>query len=311
MNYANLYATLDDFQAWLTMRGQPAMTADAGDDAVMTGILNKVSRWIEEDKQTARTFYPRYETRTYDVPQMHKQYFWVGNSYFPSKFTGQLEDLDLRLDDDLLTALTVTNGDGVVLSAVSPLPYILLPHNNTPKDVVSIIGSKTNYYWKPDTDGNWRDVISIAGLWGYRTRYSQRAWSLVGTLGAAITDTTGLSFTMSAGHTVTRNQILQIDTEIFNVASVAINTVTVNQRGDNGSTAATHLNGASVYAWNPEEELQDTVLQIAQRVYSERSGQASAGQVQVTGAGVVIRPSSVPDDAMATIESLRRTVVWS
>ncbi len=310
MIYPNIYATLAEFQAWMTMQGQPAMAADSSDDSVKLSILNKVSRWIEEDKQTARLFYPRYETRLYDVPQMHKQYYWVGNSYFPTNFTGQLEDLDLRLDDDFLEINTVTNGDGTVLSAISPVPYLILPNNTYPKDTISIILSESSSYWVADANGNWRSVISVSGVLGYRKFYSQRGWSLGGTLGAAISDTTTLAFTMTAGHSLLPYQIVKIDSELYNIATVATNTITPLQRGDNGSTAATHLNGANVYIWNVQDEIKDAVLQVAQRVYSERSGQASAGQVQVTASGIVIRPSIVPDDVQSTIDNFRRTVVW-
>lgn len=312
MNYSNLYATLSEFQSWITMRGQPAMTADAGDDGVILSILNKVSRWIEEDKQTARYFYPRYETRYFDVPFMKNQYYWVGNNYYPTNFTGQIENLDLILDEDLLEAITVTNGDATVLSSIVPVPYQIMPLNTYPKDKISITqyqNATTSYYWIGDSSGNWRGVISVYGLWGFRRNYAQRGWVLGGTLGAAITDTTGLSATLTAGHSLSSYQILKIDTEIVQ-GTISTNTLTINQRGDNGSTAATHLNGANIYYWSVQDEMKDNVLQIAQRVYSERSGQASAGQLQVTASGVVIRPSVVPDDVQSSIESFRRTLVW-
>lgn len=68
-----------------------------------------------------------------------------------------------------------------------------------------------------------------------------------GTLAAAVTDTTGTSITVasSTGFPATPF-IISIDTEAFLVGTVAGTTWTVT-RGYEGSTAATHLNGAAIY----------------------------------------------------------------
>lgn len=67
------------------------------------------------------------------------------------------------------------------------------------------------------------------------------------TLAAAITDTTGTSITVTseAGFPATPF-IVSIDTEAFLVGTVAETTWTVT-RGYEGSTTATHLNGAAIY----------------------------------------------------------------
>ena len=67
------------------------------------------------------------------------------------------------------------------------------------------------------------------------------------TLGAAITDTSGTSVTVasSTGFPATPF-IVSIDTECLLVTNVSGTTWTVT-RGYEGSTAATHLNGAAVY----------------------------------------------------------------
>ena len=52
-------------------------------------------------------------------------------------------------------------------------------------------------------------------------------------------------------------------------------------------------------------DVKDATLAIAQNLNSTRSGQASSGQVSVTAAGVVIRPSDVPEFAQRIIMHYR------
>jgi len=63
------------------------------DDETLNDIITRASRLF--DKLTRRTYYARTETRYYGVPDTR----------------------ELALDDDLLTITTLTNGDGVVLTA--------------------------------------------------------------------------------------------------------------------------------------------------------------------------------------------------
>jgi hypothetical protein len=260
----NLYATLAEYKAYRVSRGQSAST-DTIDDGVIVDLLEKASRYIDE--QTTRQFYPTIETHLYNIPS----------------------DSCLWLDQDLLSVITLTNGDAV---AITSTDYSLLSPNVTPhyaiklKDISSVA-------WSANSDGSSEQVISVAAWWGYRKQFAQRAWLSVGTLGAAITDTTTLAFTMTAGHTVVVGQILKIDNEIYNVTTVSSNTVTPIVRGDNGSTAATHLNGASVYRWVAEAK-QETI-ELAVSAYERRFGKATGESATITAAGVVLQPRDVPE----------------
>ena len=319
----NLYATLADYRSHTTPRGQE-WSPDAPDDALVLQILDEVARGI--DTETHRTFYPRYEKRYYDVPVF------------------QNSPRNLFLDDDLLEAVTVTNGD---TNVVSPTVYNLKPKNYSPHYAIQIIGPSA-IFWIFNGIGSIEKVISVEGWWGFHNKYEQRGWSLVGTLSAAITDITSLNFTLTAGHSLTPDKIIKIDTEIMNVSNLsalsilsstnaspieitttsahglsngaqvvidshALNTnangtwvitwvsttkftlvgsvgnaaggntgtvssstlagtFTVNQRGDNGSAAATHLISAPVYVWNVQPEIRNIALQRAERVYESLKG---------------------------------------
>jgi len=277
MSTINAYATLSDFIHWLATRGLAGTVGvDTADDAVIESLLVAASRYADGE----RTFYPRIETRYYDLP----------------------DSVNLMLDDDLLDLTTLTNGEGTAIVASN---YLCEPYNSPPYYKVKLRDTST-VNWLSSAAGSVQRVISVLGWWGYRELFSQRAWLSGGTLGAAITDTTTLAFTMTAGHSLVAGQIIKIESEIYNVASVSTNTITPIKRGDNGSTAATHANGTVVYVWQPMEDIKSAVLQIVGNMYANRSGQSSSGRITVTAAGVVIRPEDVPPMAAATINRYRR-----
>ena len=277
----NPYCTLQDAKDWGTGRGQ-AMGADGIDDGIIEDIIEGVSRYFDE--YTGRTFYPRYETRRFTVPH------------------GQNDNSILFVDDDLLEVVTITNGDATSLASTE---YYLKPHNFSPAYALQMIET-SNYNWEPTSAGAYTNAIQIAAWWGFHNRYSQRAWTSGGTLGAAMADTTTASATLTAGHSIRAGDIVKIGTEIFNVSAVTATTATFNQRGDNGSTAATHLISTVVYKWNPITEIKQACLQSVLNVYASRTGQSSSGRVTITGAGVVIRPDDIPQLAMKTLEGLVR-----
>ena len=331
----NPYASLADYRSFTTPRGQVVIT-DAGDDILLADILADEARNIDE--LCHRTFYPRYEIRWFDVPV----------------YTNSPRNL--FLDDDLLEPVTITNGDGNI---VSPTVYNLKPKNYSPHYAIQLIGP-TSIFWIFNPVGNIEKVISVEGWWGFHNRYTQRAWTLAGTLGAAVPDLTSLNLTMTAGHSLVGDQIIKVDSELFNLqpatsiliasstnaspieittatahgltdgaqvtisahsvntnangtwtiawvsttkftltgstgngiggatgtvtsGSILNNTFTCNQRGDNGSTAATHLTSAPVYLWNVQTEIKHATIQNAQKVYMERLGVTRP----IAGAGAV------------------------
>lgn len=73
--------------------------------------------------------------------------------YGPEAVQGQL----LKLDTDLLTVTTLTNGDGSVISSSD---YWLWPRNETPYSEIKL---KSTVTWTFDQD----EEISVAGTWGY------------------------------------------------------------------------------------------------------------------------------------------------
>ena len=269
----NAYCTLADYKNYVVARGQSSST-DATDDGVIQDLINSASRYI--DTQSGRQFYPRIEEQLYNIPS----------------------DRHLYLDDDLLAVITFSNGDDAAISANQYVTQGAKP----PFWAISLRKTST-VTWEPNSAGDSEQVIGVLGIWGRHDNYTQRAWLKVGTLGAAMSDTTTLAFTMTAGHSIAVGNILRIDNELFNVSTVATNTITPIVRGDNGSTAATHLISAPVYAWQPMEGAKQSALEIVNSAYKKRFGQSVGESATVTAAGVVLSPRDIPATAQAFIDS--------
>ena len=281
MSQINGYTTLADYKKWSAARGlSGSISTDTSDDAVITSLIENVSRYI--DNETNRKFFPHIETRLYDVPN-------EGNPR------------QILVDDDLLEVITLTNGDDTVLTTTD---YFLLPRNESPKFAIQL-KDYSSVYWSADDNGSNEGVISVLGWYGYHADYTQRAWKSVGTTNAAVTDTTTASFSCTTGHAVLIDTITKINTEIFMIKTSGTNTIVPDKRGDNGSTAATHLTAQTVYEWQVMADIRNACLQILDNVYSDRSGQ-NAGRISVTASGIVIRPEDVPTMAQRTIDRYGR-----
>ena len=277
----NGYSTLADYKKWSVARGlSGSVVTDTSDDAVITSLIENISRYI--DGETGRKFFPHIETRLYDVPR-------EGNPR------------QLLIDDDLLDIITLTNGDDTVLTTTD---YFVLPRNSSPKFAIQL-KDYSSVYWTEDSNGSEEGVISVLGWYGYHSEYSQRAWKSVGTTNAAVSDTTTASFSCTTGHTVLIDTIVKVNNEIFMPTVSATNTITVAKRGDNGSTAVTHLTAQTVYEWQVMGDIRNACMQILDNVYADRSGQNS-GQISVTAAGIVIRPENVPPMAQKIIDRYGR-----
>ena len=278
MTAKNTYATLAEYKEFSVARGQTAST-ETGDDVVIDQLLEQASRYI--DSKCARWFYPRIETRYYSTPGVS----------------------ELSLDADLLEVIELLNGEDTEIESTD---YNLLPRNYSPKYSIELTDI-TSVVWESDSSGGTEFVIDLTGVFGFHDRYVD-GWTTAGTLGAAMSDTTTASLTMTAAHTVAIGEILRIDNELFIPSAVATNAVTLVARGDNGSTAATHSNGATVEVWQPMEEARNAVMETAMQAYKRRFGQSTSNTSTITGAGVVLTPRDIPALTSEFIAMYRRFV---
>jgi len=269
----NTYCTRADFLKWVTPLN---LGADYVDDIVIDDILEAVSRYI--DTQACRTFYPRIETRSFDTP----------------------DEAALYLDDDMLEIITLTNGDDATIPSTA---YNLIPKNDSPHYAIKL---NYTYYWTIDSTYGADFAVDVSAIWGFHNAYSQRGWKAVTTLAEAL-DISELPWDLTDASTLEANDILRVGNELAIIASKSGNTVTVHARGENGSTAATHDNAASVYVWQPMPEINQACKQIAQNVY-RRFGANSTDEQIVTAAGLVITPRDVPVLAAKTIRTYSRMI---
>lgn len=281
MTIINGYTTLAEYKSYITSAGQ-TLTVDPADDSVIERFIVSASRRV--DALMGRTFYPRVEAFLYDLPGGRS--LWLG--------------------DDLLSVITLTNGDS---TAIASTEYKLYPANMYPKHTLSLTDVTTTYFLESST-GSSEQVITLTAFWGYHDRYAQRSWKAVGTLGAAISTTTAVTHTLTAGHTLAPGggQIIKIDNELMITVSSAALSVLVDARGENGSTAATHLNGATVYAWQHMEEINQLALEITKMMYNSRHGVNVETTSTITAGGVVVTPRSLPVWAREIIDKYRRRV---
>lgn len=198
----------------------------------------------------------------------------------------------LLLPDDLLSLTTLKT-----LSAISggvrtygdvwaTTDYDLEPYNAP---------ANQEPYWaiavNPDGDysfpGDARGVEAI-GLWAY--------WQdllAVSTLGAAITTTSATSITITSASTLLEVlQTILIDSEQLYITAISGTTVTV-ERGMNGTTAATHLNGAAVSVYRyPPKVTEACVLQMQRNFRTELASaqDQSGGGAYQTGVSGGLHP---------------------
>lgn len=254
---------------------------DTTDDGVINDIITQASRYC--DDTTGRRFYPSIETHKFDVPEGRAIWF----------------------DDDLLSVISVTNGDDVAVAAAD---YILVPANVYPKYAIALTEA-TSVYWDVDSNNNAEQVIDINAWWGFRQQFTARGWLTGSTLneGAGL-NATDVTFTVTAGTSFKAGQIIKIENEIMNVSVVATNDITVPARGDNGSTAATHANATAVYIWSPEPDIELATKIIVRNLYHNRFGQNSTGTPTITSFGVVLAPEDVPASATKLLQRYTRIV---
>jgi hypothetical protein len=281
MSIWNGYCTLEEFKRSLTASNQ-TLDTDNTDDMTIEDMIERSSR--DFDGLMGRMFYPRIETRYFDLP----------------------EDDCLYFDDDLLAVLSLANGDGV---AIAPTEYKFLPINDYPKYALKLT-DVTGTIWSESSTGSEDQVITLNGIWGYREQYSIHAW----TTGSILNETgnlnaTDTTFTVDSSSKFGTDQIIKIENELMIVKIISGDNITVIQRGDNGSTAATHADNTIVSIWNHPADLSKFILAMALIDYKSRfQPQTVETTTYMSPAGIVSTPRSLPVNAKDIINHYKRRV---
>lgn len=204
-----------------------------------------------------------------------------------------------------LTGVTIGSTALTVPTSVTTWPA----NNQEPVRHLRLVGCTSCSWYNYCPSDCAPPVVSITGIWGYRTRYASEAWVKYDDLQAGISDSVtsitvadadgadpfGLTPRFSLG------QLIRIGTEYLEVTAVntTTNVLTV-RRGVQGSTAAAHSNGDDVDSWVFEDE----VRRVIERQAAMLSARRGAFQVsEVTDFGSVQYPADLLSElhAVATL----------
>lgn len=210
--------------------------------------------WVCEriDAHTGYTFAPMTETRYFDAA---REYI-VDNSLFT-----QYPMLSVSSVAVLEVSKTKYTGSG----ARGGYEY-MTPLGATPW--FKLIGLQPGS-WRP-TDIYYQDAIAVTGVWGYRTNYPTNGWATISGATATVGTTTGLTITMSSSAALSPGMLVQIESEVMQVATVPDDvSFTTTERGARGTTAATH-SGVAISIWEPEPPVERAATLWAAHLYEKR-----------------------------------------
>jgi len=246
-------------------------TDDDDDDPLLKRFIAQASSLAH--RRSGRTFVPYLDTRLLD--------------YYSS--------YHLNLDTDLLVATAITNGNGDSIS-LSDIRYE--PGNETPKWRISCKRSSgTIFQWQDDPE----QAIEVTGIWGYHTDYGN-AWidTLIdvpaGDLASGATSVIVSSVTDldNQGHQAFEvGGLYRIDSEYIKVVAIDTGTKTLTlRRAQLGTTAAEHLEGASIERWQMLPDVEWLVTRLVTWAYQHRD---TVNSIEFLDTNVTLRDETIRD----------------
>lgn len=254
-NYGT-YASLDDIRIALGYKA-----SDTVDDPRVLATLEAASRWI--DRWCQRHFYVVSQTR-----------------YYTARYADRL-----ILDDDEPDLLSVTSlktdedDDYDYDYTWAASDYHLMPFNGFPKWELRVTANG-NYAFPSNERG-----VEITGMWGYGDGQSATPYEASGTTTSEELDANETAVDLVDGSKVQVGQALLIGSEQIYVIDVSSNVATV-KRGVNGTTAAIHATGQTIYIYRYPDAVREACLLEAIRLYRRKDapfGVAGSGEFGQTG----------------------------
>lgn len=247
------YLSLDDLKSRLDI-------SNTTDDTTLRSACQGATRAI--DRHCGRRFQPQTATR-----------------YYTARDASWLPVADLLSVTSLKTLTTNSNGTRTYGDTWATTDYDLLPYD-APDDEEPYFLIRVNpaglFSFPTEARG-----VEVVGVWGY-----WQDTTVATTLGAAITSTTATTFTATSGAALKVLQTILVDSEQMYITGIATNTVTV-ERGANGTTAATHSNGANVAVYRYPDDLVEAATIEAVRLWRRRDapfgvvGDVNTGMVRI------------------------------
>lgn len=211
---AHSYISLEEMRNTLNFRSN-----STADNKKIIQIIQASSEWI--DRATYRTF-RTYLGRRVFTPSSRN------HIYIPDVISLSSVKTDLDMDgtfEEVWTATDYVLGDPNAQLDEKPYTWIK--------------ASETGNEYFPDLPMS----LELTGTWGYWRDLDEG----VTTLGAAIVSTTAKSVTIANANAIETCQTIEIGSEQMYVRAInSAGLILTVDRGVNGTTAATHSNGASV-----------------------------------------------------------------
>jgi hypothetical protein len=233
-----------------------------------TAILRRIDalvRLMEDDQRLKNSFVPRIESRYFDAAY--------------TEFNGPIGlDGILNLTPSAplqsLSSLSFNESNDVdVFTAVDSGNILLLPRGNVSKSQIKLLNSEQ---WPFNSD-NREGAIKVTGEWAWHDDPARR-WldsndSVKVEINATTTtitvnDADGVDYWQDSPR-FSPGQLLKIGSEYLSLRDVTGDTLTV-MREQQGSTAATHTAGSTIYIWSGAQAAQDFVTRAAALQYERR-----------------------------------------
>src|SRR3990172_410093 len=310
----NVYITYEELKEYLTSK--PGETIK--DDQLLQRFVSKCSRLFDE--YTERRFYPRIETRYFDHPSDGLvEAAWPTDSNLISAQVARVRNDELWLDDDLLSATTLTTNNGSV--TITSSDYLLLNGDRyapTPYNRVRLQPNGVTTHFQ-NTNTPYK-ANALTGTWGFHTDYAN-AWEdsqdtvennplAIGDTSITVNDADGADkYALTPRFRI--GQILRIGSEYLHVTgrNIDANTLTV-VRGVNGSTAAAHTQNTSIEIYRPMPALVGIMEMMATHFYRRRHSVGGETDRAVASAtGVLILPSRLPSEVKEALRLFKRNTI--
>ena len=291
------YASTDDLRDYLAgTTYSSGWTADGGS---IRRILEAASTRIDQ-YTSGGTFGPVTETRYYDIGAgslIDSPQYYVTSGHGGIAMAESLANV-IPLDGWLVSTTTVTayddtdRGTSTTLTEGYANDFFLMPYNVSPKTVFKLNEDTSN------TLDAGQQTLSILGSWGYT------ADTLSITTGDAVGSTTTTSVSVTSASSLGPAQTVLVDSEQMYITGISGNTLTV-ERGVNGTTAATHSGGATVYVYDYPALVVQACLDGAKLTFRNRdlglSTTIGTGEQSITAAEGEIR------SVLMTLDDYRAT----
>ena len=285
---ANEYSNLTALQKYLSLA-----SPDSSDNEKILGHIRNASRAI--DRVTRRKFYPRYETRFYDLKDRR----------------------GVLLDDDLLELGSIYANNGA--SQISNSVVFLQTGDNyghSPYDKIVLntsAGSTLNF------TGTKQQAIHITGFWGYHetwasafidigtslVRNTGSNASLINIAGAGSFGTNASDVNFNAPR-LSIGDTIRVQDELYHiVAAGSVATEFYTRPAANGTITASHASGASIGRFEPEPDIEFCARRWAAWTYAQESTPYSVRSA-FPALGEVTINESAPPDVLVRLERFKK-----